>query len=298
MKALAIFAPLLAALSAVVLAQAPGVPIVRDDGKTPADFVAAAKKLKEAGKLLSMETAKEQLSRVTCELKLPALESRVLPGGDLWERARAAHVRIGYLYLCNKCTNLHLNLAGGYAISEDGAVATCFHVIEPKDMKQGHLVAATESGGVMPVIEILAANRANDVAIVRVKSDKPLKPLPLNTNVRPGDEASCYSDPFGRSSYFSKGIVNRFFQRPSSNASPAVSIRVNVSTDWAPGSSGSAVLDSFGNAIGHVSEISAHGSPAPANPSSTGGPKSSQTYIIFHDAARAADVLALVKPKQ
>jgi hypothetical protein len=296
MKALALVAPILAALIAFVHAQAPGVPIVRDDGKPPAQFVEAAKKLREDGKLLPMETAKEQLSRTACELKLPPVDSHVLSGGDLWERARAAHVRIGYLYLCTKCTNLHLNLAGGYAISEDGAVATCFHVIEPKDMKQGHLVAATESGGVMPVIEVLAASRANDVAIVRVQSGKPLKPLPLNTNVRPGDEASCYSDPFGRSSYFSKGIVNRFFQRPSPNASPAVSTRVNVSTDWAPGSSGSAVLDSFGNAIGHVSEISAHGSPAQPNTSATGGPKSSQTYIIFHDAARAADVLALVKP--
>jgi hypothetical protein len=298
MKAPAYFTSFLAAMSAGVLAQAPGVPIVRDDGRAPAQFVAAAKKLQEAGKLLPMEAAKEQLKRGSCELKLPAVESRVLSGGDLWERARAAHVRIGYLYLCTKCTNLHLNLAGGYAISEDGAVATCFHVIEPKDMKQGHLVAATEGGGVIPVIEVLAANRANDVAIVRVQSDKPLKPLPLNVNVRPGDEASCYSDPFGRSSYFSKGIVNRFFQRRSPNAGSAFSTRVNVSTDWAPGSSGSAVLDSFGNAIGHVSEISAHGGPAPKNPSGTGAPKDGQTFIVFHDAARAADVLALVKPKQ
>ena len=296
MKAFAISLPFLIAMSTAVLAQAPGVPIVREDGKAPGEFVAAAKKLQEAGKLLTMETAKEQLSRESCTLKLPPAGSRILSGGDLWERARAAHVRIGYLYLCTKCSNLHLNLAGGYAISEDGAVATCFHVVEPKDMKQGHLVAATESG-VVPVIEVLAANRANDVAIVRIRTDKPLKPLPLNVNVRPGDEASCYSDPFGRSSYFSKGIVNRFFQRPSPNAAPGVSIRVNVSTDWAPGSSGSAVLDSFGNAIGHVSEISAHGSPAPANPSPAGAPKSTQTYIIFHDAARAADVLALIKPK-
>ncbi len=33
------------------------------------------------------------------------------------------------------------------------------------------------------------------------------------------------------------------------------SLRLNVSTDWAPGSSGAAVLDQCGNAIGHVSTI-------------------------------------------
>ena len=121
-------------------------------------------------------------------------------------------------------------------------MVTCFHVIVPKEMKEGHLVAATESGTMMPVVEVLAGSRANDVAIVRVQSDKPLETLSLNTGVRPGDEAWCYSDPFGRSGYFSKGIVNRFFQRTMTNVASTVSVRMNVSTDWAPGSSGSAVL--------------------------------------------------------
>ena len=126
-----------------------------------------------------------------------------------------------------------------------------------------------------------------------MQAEKPLEPLPLNPSVRPGDEAWCYSDPFGRSNYFSKGIVNRFFQRSATTG--AGSVRMNVSTDWAPGSSGSAVLDSCGNAIGHVSEISAQGSKPTAGASAPDANKTSQTYIIFHDAVRAADVLALIK---
>ena len=40
-------------------------------------------------------------------------------------------------------------------------------------------------------------------------------------------------------------------------------LRLNVSTDWAPGSSGAAVLDERGNVIGHVSTISPMSESAP-----------------------------------
>ncbi len=294
MKALLSIRVLLLAASSSVFAQAPGVPIIRETRGAPPELIEAAKKLRDEGKLISMATAQEQLARTSCELVLPASSSQLLPGGEIWQRARAAHVRVGYLYLCTKCDKQHLNIAGGYAITADGAVATCFHVVEPKDMKEGHLVAVTEKGAVLPVLEVLAGNRANDVAIVRVQAAQPLEPLPLNPNVRPGDEAWCYSDPFGRSNYFSKGIINRFFQR--SVTSGAVSVRINVSTDWAPGSSGSAVLDSCGNAIGHVSEISAQGSQPSPRATAPEANKTGQTYIIFHDAVRAADVLGLTRP--
>lgn len=293
MKSLPATLALLLAVSTITFAQAPGVPIIRETRSAPPELIEAAKKLRDDGKLMPMSTAQQQLARTSCQLVLPAASSRVLSGGEIWQRARAAHIRVGYLYLCSKCDRQHLNLAGGYAITADGVIATCFHVIEPKDMKEGHLVAATESGALMPVLEVLAGNRANDVAIVRVQAEKPLVPLSLNPNMRPGDEAWCYSDPFGRSSYFSKGIVNRFFEHTMTGG--VISIRMNVSTDWAPGSSGSAVVDSFGNAIGHVSEISAQGSGSTPSSATPGANKASQTYIIFHDAVRAADVLGLIK---
>ncbi len=293
MNTLRIILALVVTCGGVIFAQAPDVPVIRDAREVSPELVKAAKKLRDDGKLISMTQAREQLARSSCELHLPEPASLPLQGGEIWRRARAAHLRVGYLYLCTKCENLHLNLAGAYAITADGAVATCFHVVEPKDMKEGHLVAVTEKGTVVPVVEVLASNRANDVAIIRVQSETPLEPLPINASVRPGDEAWCYSDPFGRSSYFSKGIVNRFFQRSVTKG--ATSIRMNVSTDWAPGSSGSAVLDASGNAIGHVSEISAQGSESSTRAAAPNAKKTGQTYIVFHDAVRAADVLALVK---
>ncbi len=292
MKTITLLLSLILLGNQVVFAQAADVPILRDSNGPSPKFMEAVKKLRDSGKLLGLDKVNEQLTRSTCELELPAAATQVLTGSEIWSRARKSHIRVGFVFLCSKCDQLHLNLAGGYAITADGAVATCYHVMQPKDIKEGHAVAALDGDTLLPVTEVLACNRETDVCIVRVQTDKPLEPLPLSAAVRPGDDAWCYSDPYGRSSYFSKGIVNRFYQQ----SKDATRVRLNVSTDWAPGSSGSAVLDSFGNAIGHVSEITAQGSRATAAKGAIAA-KASETYIVFHDAVRAADVQALVKPK-
>ena len=283
---------------AAASAQSPGVPVVKEGHGPPPETLEAAKKLREAGKLLRMEVVREQLSRTNCDLILPKPGTRRLAAPEIWDRARKAHWRVGYYYLCNNCSNWHLNLAGAYAISASGAIATCHHVVLPKDMKEGYLIAATDGGTVMPVLEVLAADKFTDTAILRIAPGEQFAPLPLNTNVRPGEEAFCYSDPAGHPAYFSRGMVNRFYQHwHGENAKEAKDLfpqRMNVSTDWAPGSSGSAVLDEFGNAIGHVSEISAHGNTPPAT-AKDGKTGASNTYIVFHNAVRAADVLALVR---
>jgi len=255
-----------------------------------------ARRLRDAGKLLAMDDAPKQLDRKSCLLALPRPGQRPLTGNQLWDRARKAHVRIGYFYLCDKCAHWHLKLSGGYAITADGAVATCYHVVEPRDMKEGYLVATTGEGKVLPVTRILAGDKTTDACIVRVDSDAGLVPLPLSTNIAPGDRVWCYSDPADRSAFFSDGIVNRFYQHWHEGSSKEkYPVRMNVSTDWAPGSSGAAVLDQFGNAVGHVSTVSPHGEIPRTGSTTTRPGAGGETVIVFHDAVRAADVLALVK---
>lgn len=314
------------ALATVIRAQAPGVPIYPEGrGARPLAAIAkAAKALRENGALLSSDKVKEQSLRTTCELTLPAPFTQKLDSRELWKRARMGHIRVGWLYLCHDCDKWHLNLAGGYAITRD-AVATCTHVIALiEDMREGYLIAADDDDNLFPVAEVLAANRALDSAIVRLKTDT-LTPLPLSQDVVPGDTVCCFSDPMGRRGYFSQGMVNRFVKRPflrkgeleteheadpkSKPKSPAdkesstvptvyptaeVPTWVEVSTEWAPGSSGSAVIDAFGNAVGHVSEIETvledpiQGAKRPAA-------RARGTVIIFHHAITAANVLTLIK---
>ena len=155
-----------------------------------------------------------------------------------------------------------MNLAGGYVITDDGAAVTCYHCVEPKEssMREGYLIALDADNNVLPVTAILGCDKIMDAAIVRV-AGKDLTPLALNDRVAPGDPVYLYSDPMHVAGYFSSGMVNRFFWKIGRSGDPttlggAKRFRLNVSTDWAPGSSGAAILDACGNAVGHVSVIS------------------------------------------
>jgi len=270
--------------------------IIREYHGAVPEWATQAKKLKEEGKLLDMEKVKAQLRTSSCKISLPPVKTQPLSGSELWNQAKISHVRVGYYCLCTKCNNWHLNLAGGYAITADGAIATCFHVVDGKDMKEGYLLAVTDDGDVLPVTEVLAGNRFTDACIIKVASNKPLHPLSLNAAVSPGDDVWCYSDPANRPGFFSRGMVNRIYQHlHPANPRERFPIRVNVSVEGAPGSSGAAVLDRFGNAVAHFSAVSVHGEK-PRSDSAGDQGHGGDTVMVFHDAVRAADVLALVKP--
>jgi hypothetical protein len=293
---------LLIAVGFGALAQAPDVPIYRQGRRESqyADGIGdATKQLFDSGQVLKMKAVQEQLKRPSCKLELPKPSTTKLDPRQICEFARQGHIRVGWAYRCTNCPDWHVNLAGGYTLTTNGAVATCYHVVKPsREIKDGCLVAADESGQVLPVTEVLAANRYSDAAIVQVKADG-LRPLPLNTNVYPGDSAFCYSDPLDHRGFFSQGIVNRFYQFPGRRpfSAPATAAfaptRLDVGTDWAPGSSGSAVLDVCGNAIGHVSTIAVIGDPDTADLDEPRNEPS--VMIVFHEAVAARDVLLLVE---
>lgn len=264
----------------------------------PDDPVAiAARKLAEAGKLISADDFTTQLKApVAAAIALPSAGTAPLRGRQIAERASAAHVRIGWVYQCTKCSRWHNNLAGGYAIAKD-TVATAFHVMNPPTTMKpgtGHPIIAIGDAVVHPVTAAIAADELTDTAIVRV-SDCTLSPLPLSADARVGDTAYCFSDPRGVRNFFSAGIVNRFFSRADGPAGDPRLERVNISTDWAPGSSGSAVLDECGNVIGHVARI---------QPLSTGKTTSDTahdappTVMTVNEAVPAKNVIRLLEKRK
>jgi hypothetical protein len=302
---------LLLVSAGIACAQAPGVPVYAEGrGARPnAVLMEQAKKLQGESALLSMTKALEQAQRTQCDLVLPAADSKPLPARERWQRARMSHLRVGQIYLCSKCDKWHLDLAGGYAITADGAVATCAHVIAPPtNMKEGWLVVATEEDVILPVTEVLACNVGTDCAILRVKSGQPLTPLPLSLDVSPGDSVWCFSDPSGKRGYFSEGIVSRFVKRPFMNKKEADKLPegtevakpvwLETTTDWAPGSSGSALIDQFGNGVGHVSAIQTvleEALPGRKKRNEATVIEQLGTQMVFHQAIGAVEVKALVK---
>ena len=296
-------------------AQAPDVPIESTEPLMLDEaLLEKAKALREGGKLLTREKVTALLqSPVPAALTLPEPNVKPLAGREIAERARQGYLRLGWYYLCPRCDHWHLDLAGAYAISRDGA-ATCHHVIaSEREMREGYLIAVDHAGTVLAVTGILAKSQTMDAAILHLEGGE-LSPLPLNDQVAPGDAAFCFSDPLGQLGYLSRGIVNRFYKNARTTAAAGSldelkSLRVNVSTDWAPGSSGAAVLDECGNAIGHVSTISPlaedDGKPAPAPAGAKRGKAkpdqaapsrfNGATLITLHEAVPARSVMALVR---
>jgi thiol-disulfide isomerase/thioredoxin len=296
-----------------VFSQAPGVPIERTTNrKQDADLLQKADKLNKAGKLkMTIDAVKAQLQTPKPgRVEFADVKKKPLSGREIARAAREGHAQFGWYYMCTKCDHWHLNLAGAYAIASD-TIATCNHCVEPgSDMKEGYLIAVDYRGEVFPVSAVLAKSQTLDGAVLRVDG-KFSSPLAFNDDVHPGDPAFCYSTPLGQSGYFSEGIVNRFYWRGAPGKEGAANqwrnLRVNVSTDWAPGSSGSAVLDQAGNVIGHVSTIhplSEGPRPSPQAEERDGkkgkAPKADRfggaTLITLHDATPARGMLELGKP--
>lgn len=158
-------------------------------------------------------------------------------------------------------------------------------------MREGYLVVIDAKDQIYPVKAINARSVKMDAAIVEVEGEG-LQALPLQTDIKQGSAVYCFSDPMGQVGYFSDGIINRFFwlRSPKNSTEETFSmhqlrfLRFHCSTDWAPGSSGSAVLDACGNAIGHVSEIS-----------SLSKEKGASAFVTLHTGIPARSVKALAE---
>ena len=276
--------------------------------KNDPGLIAGAQSLKKTGALvLNMKKAAAALSKPSpAVVKLPPASTLRLEPEAIAARARSALIRVGWLCLCAHCDRWHVSLSGGYAVAPDGVVVTCHHVVSPegKSMREGYLVATDTKGRVFPVTSILAADKELDAAVIRVAAED-LNVLPINDQCPPGAAAYVLSDPLGLAGYFSAGIVNRYYWEAGHEEKAATTLkavrhlRMNVSTDWGPGSSGAAVLDACGNVIGHVSVINAmsfddDGGKSPK--SSASGPDADEgTILVLHQAIPARGVKLILE---
>ncbi len=226
-------------------------------------------------------------------IALPNPNKQALRGREIAQRAKDAHARCGWVFHCSKCDRWHLQVAGGYAIASD-AVATAAHVMaEPTASKlEGAFpIVVTSDDRILPVTSVVALDSAMDTIVLKVGAAD-LKPIALSDDVSIGDSVFCFSDPQGIRGYFSAGMVNRQFSLKSESQEPRHQ-RLDVSADWGKGSSGSAVLDEYGNAIGHVLRIQ----PIFLNNDRSGTAARSATLFSVHEAAPAKSVLSLIKTK-
>lgn len=165
--------------------------------------------------------------------------------GSAYVRARAATLVLGHLYLCGKCDQYHGRLSGGIVISPDGLALTNHHVLESREAIV--FGAMTASGAILAIDEVLAASKADDIALVRLRDARDLPHVALATPARTGDDVFVVSHPDGHFHTLTRGIVARKYLTPKSGVP-----RIQITADFAKGSSGCGIFNPRGDLVGVV----------------------------------------------
>ena len=273
---------------------------VIDDEEYVDRVVHASARLLKEGRLKSVSVLRQQVRPCNSAIKLSPPVRQKLPAPDLCDRLRKSTLAVGNYYKCPDCPEWHFNSSAGFVVGEGGVVATCCHVVtaEEEGVKESYLVAADDTGEVYPVESVLAADPEADTCFVKI--DAPLKPLPLRPDVRTGERVYCLSHPGGYFYMFTQGTVARlnrkrnemFDEHGRTNGILTRPILLlNVTSEFAPGSSGAPVTDEAGNVVGQVASIADAGEPEMG---STNAPPSPSVPIRFCTAAE--EILRLTAP--
>ncbi len=210
-------------------------------------LLAEGSRLISARKTTPMATLIDQLKRKSCRLPLPQSSNTALSGEELYEQSKPSVLIIGAPYICDRCRKRHLATASGFMISDSGACVTNYHVVNEPNRET--LIAMTDDGRVVPVQEVLAASRVNDLAILQVDL-RGLRPVPLHVDDKPGTPVYVLSHPSSRFYSLTEGIISRYFQ--VRRAQREETIMMSITADFAGGSSGAPVLNNRGAAVGVV----------------------------------------------
>src|SRR5207249_1619182 len=219
----------------------------------------------------SLDALGGELRTKGCALKLPPLSREKLAPPDLYEHLRQSTLAVGSYYKCPDCAGWHFNSSAGFVVSEGGIICTCCHVAagEDPEVKESYLVAADSAGNVFPVQSVLAADTESDTCFLKIAAAG-LKPLPLRSNVRPGERVYCLSHPGGFHFMFSEGLVARVTrgrtdaldeQGNTNGVLTRPILSLNVTAGFAPGSTAAPIVDGAGNVVGQVASITDAGEP-------------------------------------
>jgi hypothetical protein len=141
-------------------------------------------------------------------------------------------------------------LGTGFVVRKDGWIATNLHVIAGAR----ELVVATSDKHEYPVVDVLAADAAHDLAVVRIDA-KELHVLALGDSdgVHAGDSVVAIGHPLGLEDTVSNGLVSGIRV-----VDPALTV-LQISAPIAPGSSGGPIFSDKGEVIGVATSFLAEG---------------------------------------
>ena len=243
-----------------------------DDAEIKSVFQEGLAKLLEDSKTGDPKDLRLQLetkSRCQVELPPPSVSFPIQPE-DVYRASREGVLCLGCIYKCDKCEHWHPHLAGGVLLTEDGVAVTNYHVMAREDAAA--YGALSDDGQVFPITKVLAASKEDDLAIVQldveaavkpkkligargpvnpdtaggaVELDDELTPAILSVDDQVGSPVWAITHPTGRFYTLTTGVISRYYRRAAKNGGVGP-LRVAITADYARGSSGCGIFNSFG----------------------------------------------------
>jgi hypothetical protein len=245
------------------------------DERVVEELRAAGVKLMAGGKFVSMANLAAQLGRKQCGLELPRPSAAPRPAPALFERVRPGVLVVASLYKCDSCDDWHVTAAAGFVLTSGGAFATCYHVADQP--KHAVMVVMTGDGRIHGVREVLAADEAQDVAILQLDGAG-FTPLSLSPTAPVGSRVFVMGHPEQQFFMLTEGIVSRYFtgQKETGDA-----VMMSITAEFGRGSSGCPVFNERGEVVALADNVVTSDRPTGAK-------------LIFKNARPVQAVLGLI----
>lgn len=192
------------------------------------------------------------------QLTLPEASQTTLPPHELYAKRHASALVYGKLFTCSECPKLHVDIiATATPVTADGVCLVNYHMVRPivdrNAAVKGDSIyfVADRDGQVYPLTDILATSRDEDAAVIRVDTrGNSLEAIPLGQPALVGQHINLISHPKKMVYTYTQGYVSRntIYNYPGY---PILDL-MEVTADFAEGSSGGPVMDDQGNLVGMV----------------------------------------------
>ena len=224
----------------------------------PFKGVTALKREAEALKENS-RVAVEENARVGLTLRRPG--RRRMDGAEIASERRESVLLVAKYLRATTRPEQVLTWASAVVLSENGVCVTNYHVLRELidttvrlDVRDSLLFVSTWEGKVYPIKRVLSYSKAADVALFEVDTrGERLRPMPVGEDLAVGNKVLTLTNPIGYPWTLTDGVASRTVEEVEGNP---FSRRLEITADFAKGSSGGAILDERGNLVAMVSRIS------------------------------------------
>lgn len=192
------------------------------------------------------------------QFSLPKAETKKLTAEEIYDKRSKGTLIVSNYYNCGNCSKMHSSTSTGVVLNENGYCITNYHVLqgiieETKESRSNDSLAfvATNDGNIYRISDILSYSKAADIAIFKIDTrGEKFSPIPIGTSAKTGAKVHAITHPDSRYYFYSEGVVARNIQLDALDSDKD---RMEITADYAKGSSGGPILDSYGNLIGLVS---------------------------------------------